>query len=378
MKLVLLLVVAVSSSPYPLEPTDIAEESHEAPLEQKTLEVPGQNRDEKLFSVFQIVRFANDPCTAVDGSEGTCFTSAECTEKGGEARGKCASDFGVCCISVVDPNCPSDIKLNNTRIVNPGYPGDLDTTAECASSASDASTRQISRNARQTVTVALTYEYTIKKISDDVTQMRLDFLDFDISGSVNGDCTNDTMTITGVDTITDRIMPTNFCGVNHGQHVYLSVKDSTEIKITINIASANAQSWVILVSQYESTQTDYIAPRGCLQYFREEAGTFMTFNHNSGKGELLNNQMYNICLQQLDQYCDVSLTASNFALGKATDGTCDDAVAFGVSSYCGSTFANSDSLLWNYTGSYHIPFLSDDDNASNDVGFEISYLYLMC
>ena len=52
-----------------------------------------------VFSVFQIVKFNNDACNAVDGTMGTCYTASECTAKGGTERGPCASGFGVCCVS---------------------------------------------------------------------------------------------------------------------------------------------------------------------------------------------------------------------------------------------------------------------------------------
>ena len=45
-----------------------------------------------------IVKFNNDACTGIDGTMGTCHTDSECTSKGGEERGKCASGFGVCCV----------------------------------------------------------------------------------------------------------------------------------------------------------------------------------------------------------------------------------------------------------------------------------------
>ena len=46
-----------------------------------------------------IVKINNDACTAMDGTMGTCYyTDSECTRKGGEERGKCASGFGVCCV----------------------------------------------------------------------------------------------------------------------------------------------------------------------------------------------------------------------------------------------------------------------------------------
>ena len=51
-----------------------------------------------VFSVFQIVKFNNDACTAVDGKIGSCYTLAECTSLGGGDGGSCASGFGVCCI----------------------------------------------------------------------------------------------------------------------------------------------------------------------------------------------------------------------------------------------------------------------------------------
>ena len=51
-----------------------------------------------VFSVFQIVKFNNDACNAIDGTLGTCYTASECTANGGEERGNCASGFGVCCV----------------------------------------------------------------------------------------------------------------------------------------------------------------------------------------------------------------------------------------------------------------------------------------
>ena len=57
-----------------------------------------KNYQFSVLSVFQIVKFNNDACEAVDGTMGTCYTAAECTNKGGEERGNCASGFGVCCV----------------------------------------------------------------------------------------------------------------------------------------------------------------------------------------------------------------------------------------------------------------------------------------
>ena len=65
-----------------------------------------------------------------------------------------------------------------------------------------------------------------------------------------------------------KVLPTNLCGTLTGQHVYLSVSNSTTITLSIALTSVGAQQWRILVRQFESSQTNYLAPRGCLQYFR--------------------------------------------------------------------------------------------------------------
>ena len=42
-------------------------------------------------------RFNNGRCTGNNGNNGTCYTSVECSEKGGAAAGSCAAGYGVCC-----------------------------------------------------------------------------------------------------------------------------------------------------------------------------------------------------------------------------------------------------------------------------------------
>lgn len=226
-----------------------------------------------------------------------------------------------------------------------------------------------------------------------VEQLRIDFIKFDIAPPESGLCSNESLEITGADAVTMKNLPMNLCGVLTGQHVYLSVKTSEMVTITIKVTSDSTQEWELLVRQFEADQTEYLAPRGCLQYFKEDAATFSTFNNNAGAGELLNDHMYSVCIADNDAYCDVSLTASNFDLTEGAD-ACSDAVAFGTSAFCGSTFANAGSLicmylstkvffinilfLGNYTGAYQIPMMSDGDNAAMVAGYEISYILLPC
>merc|ERR1739848_506279 len=54
------------------------------------------------LSLFQVVKFQNEPCTpylrAADPVEGICYTAEECEHPyKGKNGGICASGFGICC-----------------------------------------------------------------------------------------------------------------------------------------------------------------------------------------------------------------------------------------------------------------------------------------
>lgn len=58
-----------------------------------------RTEEEKRFlSLFTIVTFKNDACASTSGSNGTCYSSSDCSKLGGTASGTCASGFGVCCL----------------------------------------------------------------------------------------------------------------------------------------------------------------------------------------------------------------------------------------------------------------------------------------
>jgi len=333
---------------------------------------PGEHRNGKLFSVFQIVQFKNDKCSAVDGEKGTCFTASECTAKGGDERGSCASSFGVCCVFEID-SCKKGGTTNakNGVVKNANAPGPVSgDAAKCPAG---------DRQARQSTGLGpLTIEYTFQKFSSDIQQMRFDFEYTSVSKPMMGNCDNDTITFTGADAVTMKTMPMNLCGVLTGQHIFVSVKEVEEIKLTIKLTDANEQFWKIVFKQIDSSETDEMAPRGCLQYFQEDIGTLETFNYENGNGELLNDHKYSMCIEQKDAYCDIALTTvTPFMLGGSA-GACSDSVIFGTNQFCGSTFGNSGQLNWNYTGNYNVPFSSDSDNAAMDVGFSIGYVLLPC
>eukprot|EP00095_Tigriopus_kingsejongensis_P003833 maker-scaffold1849_size26457-snap-gene-0.3 protein:Tk03833 transcript:maker-scaffold1849_size26457-snap-gene-0.3-mRNA-1 annotation:"PREDICTED: uncharacterized protein LOC101889317" len=79
-------------------------------------------RSPKVFALFNIIRFKNEACqstssiqstgTGATRRDGTCYSSVECSNKGGASAGTCAAGFGVCCIflvgsasSTIDKNC---------------------------------------------------------------------------------------------------------------------------------------------------------------------------------------------------------------------------------------------------------------------------------
>ena len=51
----------------------------------------------KLVNIFSVVRFPNKVC-AGDSYNGTCYSSSECSTRGGSTSGTCAGGYGVCCI----------------------------------------------------------------------------------------------------------------------------------------------------------------------------------------------------------------------------------------------------------------------------------------
>jgi len=399
MKLVVLLAAAVAATPVEQSPES---SPLVVPKDSKTLPESaeaGANREGKLFSVFEIVRFNNEACKGADDKDGVCYTAAQCTDMGGTATGNCAMGFGVCCRILVDPTCPSDITTASATIVNPGYPDDVNTaTAGSCSSSSGAAGRVAPRIFFPTTTTTTTatqtsvtnvevsgtdtmYRWAIYKATPTVEQIRIDFVEFDIAAPKMGACSNESMTIMGADAVTNKILPDKLCGVLTGQHVYLSVKDlgTDFLTIEITLSMNGTQEWEMLITQIEGDATDDLAPRGCLQYFKEDAATFSSFNWDSGNGMLINDNQYSICIKDNDAYCDVALTANSMFELTGTSGACMDKIAFGTNVYCGTTFNDATNMAtWNFTGAYNIPVFTDGDNTAMAVGFEISYVLLPC
>merc|ERR1719410_929611 len=245
-----------------------------------------ETRQKKLLSLFSVVQFPNDECTSTSSSTtiGTCFTSSECSSKSGTAEGNCAAGFGVCCV-ISTTTCGSTITTNTSYIRNPGYPSSYtpSTTGTCS--------------------------YTIKKVSDDICQLRLDFQQFDGFVVANTGACTDTFAATGQ---TGKNPPT-ICGTNTGYHMYVEFGTTSTDTVTLTNTWATgglttAKNYNILARQIPCT-ADYKAPADCVQYYTGVSGNVQNYNFNLGP--YLNDQEYNNCIRTEKGYCSIQWKESS-------------------------------------------------------------------
>lgn len=251
------------------------------------------SRQKRVFSLFNIVTFANEPCRSTRASSsngfrnGTCFTSTECDTKGGIAAGNCASGFGICCV-FIQSNGNTAITQNCSYISNPGFPNSY------------------------TDNTAITY--TVNKIDNAVCLLRLDFDSFTISGPTDttemlgGLCT-DTFDVTS--TSGSAFPIPQICGSNSGQHMYVDVSGNgggATIAFGFDNTITNpTRQWDIKVSQIPCA-SDNAPPNGCLQYQTDITGRFTSFNFAANNGLHLASQQYSTCVRQAAGFCCVQYT----------------------------------------------------------------------
>eukprot|EP00093_Oithona_nana_P004803 04803.XXX_226673_223125_1 [CDS] Oithona nana genome sequencing. len=238
--------------------------------------VTRNHRNGRFLSLFTIVRFNNDACPASNGKNGTCYTAAECSSRGGINEGSCAGGFGVCCY--FEFNCGRTTSENSTYFANPQSPQRI-----C--------------------------NLMINRLNNEICQIRIDFETFDISPpDFRGQCSTDFFLVTGGSPV-----PT-LCGTNTGQHVIYSVTPDSgpsQISIVTDTTSTNVttRQWRMRIHQYECGSPN-LAPSGCLQYFSAASGQFTSFNYKtiapSGDGpNHLANLNYAICFRIANGFCGI-------------------------------------------------------------------------
>lgn len=264
------------------------------------------NREGKVFSLFNIVKFDNDGCDSTEDDTassnkryGTCYSSSECSDKGGRSKGSCAAGFGVCCTFIFDDGANRDISENCTYVQNTGYP-----------------------NAYTGTTGAT---YSVKKCDDNVCFLRIDFEDFSITGPANsweydsdvawsataasgGKCNTDKMVVTAPSSASFAV-PT-ICGQNKGEHIYvpMGTASSDVATIAFTFENDNSRKYDLKLTQIECGD-ELAPPDGCLQFYSGVSGKIRSFNFmDETPTTHLALQDYSVCMRQEAGYCCIKYT----------------------------------------------------------------------
>jgi len=246
--------------------------------------------DDKMISIFNVVKFKNDVCAGSGNQNGTCYTTEECSNRGGTASGSCAEGYGVCCVVSLD--CGKTSSENCTYLVQDATTAPDDTCCE----------------------------YTLCPASSNICRIKLDLTTFVIAGpstasdaalasNNQGDCTTDTFSITGGSGGSPVI-----CGTNTGQHLFVDSDGSTCSKATFTFGGGStSRKYDIKILQYDCRNRDMGGPTGCLQYFTATTGTIASFNYPIGATTIaapttfphLSNQAYTMCIRRASGYCAI-------------------------------------------------------------------------
>jgi hypothetical protein len=260
--------------------------------------IHGENavRDDKMFALFNVVKFKNTECQATSSATltGKCRTSQECSDMTGTADGNCAAGFGVCCVLSVLP--AGSTSENITYLESTAYP------------------------AVSTDAITTDHAYTINRCSTDVCQVRLDFTDVVLlaAAAADGTC-GDILRINGgtgtasascsTTTAASGSLPCtnpgNLCGTLTGQHLYVDAGTATAVAtVTVRLlAAVTTQKWRIKASQIDCN-SEWRAPQGCLQYFTTTSGTITSFNFAGA--QMLQSQQYSACVRSQPGYCCIA------------------------------------------------------------------------
>lgn len=257
--------------------------------------------------------------------------------------------FGTCCI-FLKSTCSDTIDQNVTYVRNTGFPTALSgaSIAECT--------------------------YTVKKCSDDICRVRLDFeqfnlLDFATTADSDADAVClDTFEVKGL--ATGNIVPL-LCGKNTGQHLYFEIGEESGNTATLGFKFDSTQTgsrdYEVRVTQYPCN-SQLTPPEGCLQWHTGTDGRMMTFNFESDTFHLQNHN-YNICVRREEGFCCIKYSvcsdARSFSLGR-------QAATSMVVSDCSEDYVqieNSDLTCTNngqfnrYCGDIFGPFEEDTENS---------------
>merc|ERR1711976_382332 len=247
-----------------------------------------KTRDGKVLPIFSVVTFKNALCAGTSRN-GTCYTTSECSNKGGSESGSCAEGFGVCC--VFELGCGDSASENGSYIVQAAT---TDPTTPCT--------------------------MTICPCSTNICRIRLDFSTFIIAGpqvgtsdgdsvvtsSAVGHCVTDQFSLSAP----NRGTPT-ICGTNTGYHMIVDADEACHKALFTTGGGTTSRQWDIWVTQYNCGDEEFsrAGPMGCLQYHTGTTGLIQSFNFPTTIAAVtaatthLANQYYDICIRREANYC---------------------------------------------------------------------------
>jgi len=303
-------IASLEAQTYPNMSTTIAPHLKPFSVEEPVAAKPDAVK--RFLSLFTIVSFKNDACVSTAGTNGTCYSSNDCTSLGGSAAGTCASGFGVCCLFTA--TCGGTTNVNGTYFQNSGYPSTFDNVGSC--------------------------QLTVNKCADSVCQLRLDIESMTLSGpeSTDHQCQGDQFIVSGGSPVPA------ICGTNTGTHMYVDMGLATNSPVVLTVVTSGvsfARSFSVKVTQIECTSLSK-ASDGCLQYFTGVSGQLFSFNYNNAEGLMLSQSDYTMCIRMERNFCGIQYTA-------CTDSVNTPAMSFSVtggSPAAGSEVANSCVTDW--------------------------------
>merc|ERR1711981_1429561 len=281
--------------------------------------IASETRDGKILPIFQVVKFPNDVCEG-SSRNGTCYTSEECSTKGGTSDGSCASGFGVCCMFALA--CGGSASENQTYLIQSSV---TSLTSPCT--------------------------YTICPCSTNICRIRFDFESFVLASAVAGttvegavtistlneaigDCTTDSFSITGGSGGGGTPV---ICGTNTGYHMIVDSGpgETTCHKANFNVggSTSTSRTWSIRVTQYACGDYDSSGWPGCLQYYTATANTIQNFGFSPTATAVtssvthLSEQSYDICIRRASGMCYICYSptlgtdAADAAIAQVSFGT---------------------------------------------------------
>jgi len=254
-------------------------------------------------------------CNANPANQGVCESTVRCLAEKGKSVGYCTNCAGCSTCCQYTNGCQSQTDKVISYFESDGYPDTRRHETHC--------------------------QLTINTL-DDVTQIRLDFLDFELPDPQEGECRD-----TDHMEIVNNLHPvgvlgqgqSRFCGLNTGQHLYMEADPDQLIILRVitsgvapvpltryiasdpnvpSLASDTAYRWRIKVTQIMGDSKSVFmqsvkAPTGCRQYFTSNKGALVSFNFD-GRSQFLNNQDYAICIRNPDRTCGITFVALTFGL----------------------------------------------------------------